>query len=281
MRIYIILLLIVSLYYRGTVALQLEFYPGTQTYHQTGSRFNNTAWIVVTQDPSERYLTYGPYTNAWNTTASSRVDFYLGVDDITGDSSNLLTVDVNDADKDHILTSRNISRLDFGYGNIQSQIFSLYFTSTIGHKLEFRVFYHCCSSIVHYKTVVNELDGGGLADIFIGQAGLELVSSSVFPTPQGDPSSTAMWNVGTYIKPLDGRWYVFYREGFYAPTPAFCNGIVPLTRIAVRNSTDFGKTWSEPAVVALPGNSTFDNCAALDGAPFFDNDTDSWHYLAQ
>ncbi|CAF5215411.1 unnamed protein product, partial [Rotaria magnacalcarata] len=90
-----------------------------------------------------------------------------------------------------------------------------------------------------------------------------------------------MWNVGTYIKPINGRWYVFYREGFYAPTPDFCNGIVPLTRIAVRNSTDFGKSWSEPAVVALPGNSTFDNCAALDGAPFFDNETSSWHYLAQ
>ena len=262
-------------------ALQLVYYPGLQTDHQTGTAFNTTAWKVTVQDPSERFLTYGPYTRDWNTTAPSKVDFYLGVDNNVADELILVTVDVNDADLNRTLTSRDISRHDFGYGNIQSQIFSLYFTSTIGHQLEFRVFYHDDSEIVHYKTVVSELDGGGLADIFFGQAGLQLVSSSVFPTPHTDPGSTAMWNVGTYIKPINGRWYVFYREGFYAPTPDFCNGIVPLTRIAVRNSTDYGKTWSEPAVVALPGNSTFDNCAALDGAPFYDNDTAGWHYLAQ
>ncbi|CAF5146855.1 unnamed protein product, partial [Rotaria magnacalcarata] len=265
MILYVVTWLSLSLCYCVT-ALQLEYFPGTQPYHQTGSRFNNTGWITTTQDASERYLTYGPYTTEWNTTVPSRVDFYLGIDNNTTDPLILLTVEVNDADMNYTLTSRNISRLDFGYNNIQPQIFSLYFSSTIGHRLEFRVFYHCCSTIVHYKTIVNELDGGPLVDIFAGQAGLELVSSSVFPTPHADPSSTAMWNVGTYIKPINGRWYVFYREGFYAPTPDFCNGIVPLTRIAVRNSTDFGKSWSEPAVVALPGNSTFDNCAALDGA---------------
>ena len=259
----------------------LEFYPGTQSYHQTGACFNETAWKATVEDPRERYLTYGPYTTEWNTPAASRVDFYLGVDNNVADTLDLLTVEVNDADTDHVLTSRNISRDDFGYGDSKSQIFSLYFSSTVGHRLEFRVFYHCCSAITHFKTVVSELDGGVLADIFAGNAGLELVSSSVFPTPHADPASTSMWNVGTYIKPLDGMWYVFYREGFYAPTPDFCNGIVPLTRIAVRNSSDYGKSWSAPAVVASPGNFTFDNCAALDGAPFFDNDTDCWHYLAQ
>ncbi|CAF1220063.1 unnamed protein product [Rotaria sordida] len=231
MIVYTIGWFILSLFYYVT-ALQLVFYPGTQPYHQTGSRFNNTAWVVTTQDPSERYLTYGPYTKDWNTLAPSRVDFYLGVDNNIADPLNLLTVEVNDADMNYILTSRNISRLDFGYNKIQPQIFSLYFLSTIGHRLEFRVFYHCCSEIVHYKTIVNELDDGKLADIFSGQAGLELISSSIFPTPHTDPNSTAMWNV-------------------------------------------------EPAVVALPGNSTFDNCAAVDGAPFFDNETGLWHYLAQ
>ena len=171
-----IILLLIS--YVG--ALQLEFDPGTQPYHQTGSLFNNTGWIVGTKDPSERYLTYGPYTKEWNTTAPSRVDFYLGVDNNIDDPLTLLTVEVNDADTDHIITSRNISRLDFGYNNTRPQIFSLYFSSTIGHRLEFRVFYHCCSEIIHYKTIVNVLDGGGLADMFAGQAGLELVSSSVF-----------------------------------------------------------------------------------------------------
>lgn len=280
MAIYISSFLIV-LFISCVPALQLVYYPGLQTDHQTGTVFNTTGWKVTVQDPSERFLTYGPYTRDWNTTAPSKVDFYLGVDNNVADELILVTVDVNDAYMNRTLTSREISRHDFGYGNIQSQIFSLYFTSTIGHQLEFRVFYHDDSEIVHYKTVVSELDGGRLADIFYGQAGLQLVSSSVFPTPHTDPGSTAMWNVGTYIKPINGRWYVFYREGFYAPTPDFCNGIVPLTRIAVRNSTDYGKTWSEPAAVALPGNSTFDNCAALDGAPFYDNETAGWHYLAQ
>ncbi|CAF1186692.1 unnamed protein product [Didymodactylos carnosus] len=280
MAIHAITLLTLSLLCYAT-ALHLEFYPGTQPYHQTGSRYDNTAWLVSVQDPPERYLTYGPFTEQWNTTVPSRVDFYLGVDNNVGDPSDLLTVDVNDPGTDRVLTSRNISRLDFGYASVQPQVFSLYFSSTPGHSLEFRVYYRCCSKIVHYKTVVDELDGGALAAIFAGQGGLELVSSSTFPTPHADPSSSSMWNVGTYVKPLDGKWYIFYREGFYAPTPEFCNGIVPLTRIAVRNSTDFGKSWSEPAVIASPGNLSADNCAVLDGAPFFDNETDSWHYLAQ
>lgn len=262
-------------------ALQLEFYPGDLPFHQTGSQYNTTGWQVTTADLAERYLTYGPYTKQWNTTAASRVDFYLGVDNNVADQLNLLVVEVNDADLDQVLARRNISRADFGYNNTQLQIFSLYFSSTPGHALEFRVFYHCCSRIVHDKTVVVELDEGPLASFFRGQAGLQLISASTFPTPQMDPSLTAMWNVGTYIKPLDGVWYVFYREGFYAPTPAFCNNIVPLTRIAVRNSTDMGKTWSMPSAVALPGNTTYDNCAALDGAPFYDEETDTWHYLAQ
>ncbi|CAF1279215.1 unnamed protein product [Rotaria sordida] len=111
MIVYTIGWLILSLFYYVTT-LQLVFYPGTQPYHQTGFRFNNTAWVVTTQDPSERYLTYGPYTKDWNTLAPSRVDFYLGVDNNIADPLDLLTVEVNDADMNYILTSRNISRLE-------------------------------------------------------------------------------------------------------------------------------------------------------------------------
>ena len=74
MATYAIAGLLLALFYCVT-ALQLEFYPGTQPYHQTGFRFNDTAWMVVTEDPAERYLTYGPYTQEWNTTAASRADF--------------------------------------------------------------------------------------------------------------------------------------------------------------------------------------------------------------
>lgn len=261
--------------------LSLEFYPANFPFHQIGKPINSSFWQATTEDSTNKFLSYGPYTKDWNTTSPSRVDFHLGIDNNSADRLTVLTVDVHDADTDEILTSRNISRHDFDKDENQLQIFSLYFSTTIGHQLEFRVYYHCCSEIIHYKTVINVLNPGPLGNIFDGNAGLEFVSGSVFPTPHADPSSTAMWNVGTFLKPLNGVWYVFYREGFYAPTPSFCDGIVPLTRIAVRNSSDHGLTWSEPSTVALPGNSTFDNCAILDGAGFYDNETNTWHYLAQ
>jgi hypothetical protein len=262
-------------------SLRLEFYPADLPFHQIGSRYGDKAWIATVKDTTNRYMTYGPYTDLWKTSSPSRADFHLGVDNNIADNTVLLTLEVNDVDLSKVIASKNVSRTDFGNGNVKEQIFSIFFSNPLSHKLEFRVFYRCCSAIVHYLTVVSELDVGVMGKLFSGNAGLEFISSSTFPTPHTDPSQTAMWNVGTFIKPLDGRWYVFYREGFYTPTPPYCSKFIQITRVVVRYSTDNGKTWSDPTPVASPGTGDFDNCVVLDGAPYWDEETETWHYMAQ
>jgi len=50
------------------------------------------------------------------------------------------------------------------------------------------------------------------------------------------------------IVPLNGVWYLFYREQGYVPTPSYCQRVIPSFRVLVTNSTDRGVTWSTPAL---------------------------------
>ncbi len=76
-----------------------------------------------------------------------------------------------------------------------------------------------------------------------------------------------------------GTWYAFNR----APVPqrsAACPE--DNMQAVVRASSNSGKTWTAPVVVAAPGDSKRgDGCAILDGASVYDTSTNTWHILAQ
>jgi hypothetical protein len=76
------------------------------------------------------------------------------------------------------------------------------------------------------------------------------------------------------------KWYLFNRR-WLTEKPAYCPE--PGFRITVRESSDAGRSWSDPGiVVAAPGpEATPDACGVVDGSSYYDRDTDTWHMLAQ
>ena len=94
---------------------------------------------------------------------------------------------------------------------------------------------------------------------------------------KGQPFFNGM-NEGTQIVPMDGAWYLFSREYDFAPRPPGCSR--DFSRIVVRKSTDLGHTWSKEVVIAQP-NLARGECALGDGYAYWDNDTQTWHYLSQ
>ena len=86
-------------------------------------------------------------------------------------------------------------------------------------------------------------------------------------------------NVGFHFVPRPGIWYLFHREYTFGPQPSYCKA--DYARILVRNSTDQGRTWSNGSVVATPIPNTAQECAIVDGAGFFDEETGTWHYIGQ
>src|SRR5579884_1550612 len=88
---------------------------------------------------------------------------------------------------------------------------------------------------------------------------------------------------GWFGKPMpfpDGKWYLFSRQTIRRK-PDYC----PLQgwRVIVRESSDQGRTWSNPATVAAaPGlRKAPDACGIVDGSSYYDNTTNTWQMLAQ
>jgi len=84
--------------------------------------------------------------------------------------------------------------------------------------------------------------------------------------------------------PFPGEtWYLFNRRWW--PTkdekPTYCPDAG--WQVLVRESTDEGRSWSNPAVVAatLGPQTAPDACGVVDGSTYYDHDTDTWQMLAQ
>jgi hypothetical protein len=99
--------------------------------------------------------------------------------------------------------------------------------------------------------------------------------------PYNSPREGEGW-FGNPMPSLAGKWYLFNRgwltkeqKPVYCPDPGF--------KIIVRESSDEGRSWSNPAVVAAaPGPvSAPDACGVTDGSSYYDEDTDTWQMLAQ
>jgi hypothetical protein len=84
------------------------------------------------------------------------------------------------------------------------------------------------------------------------------------------------FSVGTQVFPVGPIWYLFNRQ-FSPPTNYCTQGVYS---IYVRASNNQGVSWSAPYPVAVP-NQASGVCQYVDGSPFYDNATATWHYLSQ
>lgn len=261
----------------GTSSLQI--FPGLLSYHETGSRVGTTGWKATVLDKSEAFLTYGPYSNQISSQPSA-VSFTLQIDNNIADNIVVAIVDVNDATTQQQLVSREIHRTDFVESN-RPQNFTLFFSNTrCSRSVEFRVYYACCSAITHTQTIYWVLEEGPLGSLWNLNAHFDFISEANFSTSPQNPGS-AMANVGSYIVPIFGVWYLFHREFYYTSTPSYCTNVIPISRTVVRISKDQGRTWSDKVPIAEPIPGTPSECAVLDGSAHYDAETNTWHLLAQ
>jgi hypothetical protein len=261
----------------AAAAQVVDYYPGTETWHQTGFGVGS-AWEATVSNKSAAFLTYGPYATDLPRGVAASATFFLVIDNNKADALNVVNLDVHDAATDTILASRSLLRTDFEVAG-GTVPFGLYFTTPAGAaSLEFRVYYVCCSAIVHIKTEFRALDSGRMGEFWTGGAHFAFTSTAVFPTP-GQPPSSAGANVGFYFLPLGGVWYLFHREYFYMPQPSYC--VADFARIVVRTSSDHGRRWSNATAIIpnVPGTPT--ECAVVDGAAHYDAATSEWSYIGQ
>ncbi|MHB8528679.1 MAG: hypothetical protein ACYC8V_04095 [Caulobacteraceae bacterium] len=97
------------------------------------------------------------------------------------------------------------------------------------------------------------------------------------------PYNTYLEGAGWFANPMplpDGRWYLFSRQAV-RHKPSFCPA--DSAQVVVRVSSDRGRTWSNPAMVAAApgGQGAPDACAIVDGSTYYDGANDTWHMLAQ
>lgn len=123
--------------------------------------------------------------------------------------------------------------------------------------------------------VASPLGATGLNALWTGRAHFEKVGDLDWSSaPSGGSNERAGWFVAH-----DSIWYVFNRVTLSVATP---DCPADHTSVVVRQSRNRGKTWSAPTSVVVPGESLQgDGCAVLDGSTFYDQDSDTWHLVAQ
>jgi len=113
-----------------------------------------------------------------------------------------------------------------------------------------------------------------LDDLWAGNAHFEQVGEMKWPNTPSQHSESAGW-----FAVRNGIWYVFNRA-YLNQKVDYCP--LDYARIVVHESFDRGKSWSDPVVAVEPGDSPgADDCNALDGSTYFDQDTGTWHILSQ
>ena len=126
---------------------RMVFQAESYNWHQTGVSAGN-AWVARAGiDPTNKYMSYGPYTT--DVPAGDRVaTFRLQIDRNTGNNDRVVTIEVFDANTGRVLpgASRTLYRRDFGQG-MRYQDFDVKFTASAGQKLEFRTFWHGSATV--------------------------------------------------------------------------------------------------------------------------------------
>ena len=244
---------------------EFTFFPGEDTYHQTGRRSGTREWEVDVSFAPGTFLTYGPYTTEVPP-GRATVTYALLLDNVDADSSTILTLDVFDASTARVLVSRVLKRRDFEAPFLPKD-FSLSFDNPPGSRLDATV----PIAPAAVTTSIVDSNEDPLGAFWQGQAQLRYQRTIAWPTVQEGSGWTAV---------KDGIWYIFNRDVEFAPRPSYCDR--DYARTVVRMSADQGRTWSDKQVAVEPSSSDpSSNCAVLDGSSYFDSDSGSWHMLAQ
>jgi len=121
-----------------------------------------------------------------------------------------------------------------------------------------------------------------MADFWQGKAHFQEVRNIDWAKP---PYNSPSEGEGWFANPMPfpgGTWYLFNRRWLTKKEkPIYCPD--PGWQVLVRESTDQGRTWSNPPVLtAVPGpESAPDACGTADGSTYYDRETDSWQMLTQ
>jgi len=121
-----------------------------------------------------------------------------------------------------------------------------------------------------------------MADFWQGKAHFQEVRNIDWAKPPYNSPSEGWGWFGNPMPFAGDTWYLFNRKWqTKQEKPAYCPKIG--WQIVVRQSTNQGQSWSNPAVVAAaPGSqSAPDACGVVDGSSYYDHDTDTWQMLAQ
>lgn len=141
--------------------LSIVYYPGTQTWHQTGQVLQTTSWYATVDNKANAFLTFGPYTNQSNNANGLcgphhdlSVTFTLQIDNNDADNTQVARLDINDAKNCIILNTVDIYRTNFTTAQSPQEFKLSFINHNCSKSLEFRVFYVCCSEIIHLKTTL-------------------------------------------------------------------------------------------------------------------------------
>jgi hypothetical protein len=138
-----------------TLEAENESWATSPFAHIVG-RADGDGWSANTTQDNQGHMLYGPYDTSLPAGDLSAT-FKLWVDNNTADNNAVATIDVYDATIGQSLTSRDITRQQFT-ATTTWQDFSLPFTNTAGHAIEFRVHYKkICKVSVDKVTITKNI----------------------------------------------------------------------------------------------------------------------------
>lgn len=154
--------------------------------HATGYAWEGTEWQTNVTQPSNAYLCVGPGATDAPLNSDVLVQFSLAVDNNVADDFQLLYLSVVDTAGGKLLVNTTVRRDDFEVAG-ELQNFSVFFTTpSKPSKLEYRVFYRCCSEVTLASIAVRSLaDDGPMATFWNDTAQWQFISKAVFPSPDG------------------------------------------------------------------------------------------------
>jgi hypothetical protein len=234
------------------------------------------AWVAGATNGSGN-MTTGPNT-AIVPAGIITATFSLSIDDNHKDDAVVARIDSYDGKTAELLGRRIIKRMDF-VGSSAAQDFDVVFEVNSSTTPRFRIFVFGRAEIQHNSVTIRP-DRLNLAALWDRQAHFEFRKRDSFTFNGRQDSSTSS------LMSLDGVWYAFNRTaanlGEKQISTCLKANRFPVM-VVVRASSDRGITWSDPNVVATPSASPSapDYCGIVDGAAFFDTETDTWHYLGQ